>query len=527
MNRRLAIIVVAFTLMLALLACGGGGAGKTQTPEPTAVPKASATVAAQPTQAPPEATRTLPPKPTQLPKPTKAAKPTLTPGTAAAGIRQWAISASASSEYGDPNWAAKQATGKPDTPMCGDHDTAWASASSDGEEWIELSYDAPVMPTEVNIIQSFNPSQIVKVELIDMVSEYHEIYSAQPAAVDECPYRLSIPVDADYQVAGLRITIDQSVLGVGWNEIDAVQLVGVPDRPVIPEPTTNATFEWRAGGSGDAADSIFTTLHGMDASDGKLYVADEMNGVYAFDLEGNLEGQIAPGEVGYVVDVKADSWGSIFVADAGLHQVSAFDEDGEFYMVFGGVGIADGEFGSDSPAALAIGPVDGNVYVLDVNQDADGKDIVRVQVFTSDTGDFISSFLIEEDFGATAMDFGPDDNLYILGRAGYILKLSPESGEVLDRLGEEAIGDSYTLGLSIDGEGNFYVTTQVPAGAVKLDADGNLLETFGIEATSTDEGWPEGEFMFPAGIAVTKDGSLVFIGDTSGDYTFITAFKYP
>jgi streptogramin lyase len=125
------------------------------------------------------------------------------------------------------------------------------------------------------------------------------------------------------------------------------------------------------------------------------------------------------------------------------------------------------------------------------------------------------------------MDFGPDGNLYILGRAGYILKISPERGGVLDRLGEEAIGGSYTLGLTIDDSGNLYVTTQVPAGAVKLDADGNVLETFGVEAASTSEGWPEGEFMFPLGIAVAQDGSMIFIGDTAGSFSYITAFKYP
>jgi hypothetical protein len=143
-------------------------------------------------------------------------------------IRQWAISAVASSEYGASDWSAMQATGAPDTPECGDQVTAWASATADTEEWIELTYATSVHPTQVNIFQTYYPNQVVRVELVDGFSEYHVVYTGEPKPMDECPYTLSIPVkDADYAVAGIRITIDQSQLS-NWNEIDAVELVGMP-----------------------------------------------------------------------------------------------------------------------------------------------------------------------------------------------------------------------------------------------------------------------------------------------------------
>jgi hypothetical protein len=143
-------------------------------------------------------------------------------------VSQWATGAAASSEYGNPSWAAIQATGAPDTAECGDSATAWASLSSDTEEWIELTYDTPVYATAINIYQSYNPDQVVKVELIDLTAGYHAVYTGRPEQTDECPYVLSIPVEqTDYSVAGVRITIDQSQLGLGWNEIDAVELVGV------------------------------------------------------------------------------------------------------------------------------------------------------------------------------------------------------------------------------------------------------------------------------------------------------------
>lgn len=146
-------------------------------------------------------------------------------------IAQWATGAAASSEWGSESWTAQQATGAPNTEECGDYGSAWASSGADTEEWIELTYDTPVYVTEINIYQTYNPDQVVKVELIGSTAGYHEVYRGVPEAVDECPYVLSIPVDgADYLAAGLRITIDQSVLGLGWNEIDAVELIGLAEE---------------------------------------------------------------------------------------------------------------------------------------------------------------------------------------------------------------------------------------------------------------------------------------------------------
>jgi len=149
---------------------------------------------------------------------------------------QWASTATASSEYGDPNWSAAQATGAPDVPECGDYASAWAAEGYDTIEWIELTYDAPVLPTEVNIFQTYNPNQVTKVELRDLEGNYHTIYTGFPAdESDTCPFLLHIPVEGvDKQVDGVKITIDQSVLET-WNEIDAVELVGVPEHPIMDE----------------------------------------------------------------------------------------------------------------------------------------------------------------------------------------------------------------------------------------------------------------------------------------------------
>jgi len=143
-------------------------------------------------------------------------------------IRQWAAAAESSSEYAQPEWAAIQATGAPDTRRCGDYQTAWASASSDSIVWLEVKFALPVYVTAVNIIQSFNPDQVIKAELVDPFDRLVEIYSQAPNQVDQpCPYTLPISVEkTSARYDRVRITLDQSVLGLGWNQIDAVELVG-------------------------------------------------------------------------------------------------------------------------------------------------------------------------------------------------------------------------------------------------------------------------------------------------------------
>lgn len=156
-------------------------------------------------------------------------QPTTAPTVAAGLVAQWAVEAAASSEHGDPQWAARQATGEPNTSTCGDNTSAWAAAFADTDgEWLELSYTQPVFPTEVRIYETYHPGGIVRVELISTVSEYITIWEGQPRAVEECPRVFSIPVsDVETPITGLRITLDQSVIG-DWSEIDAVQLLGRP-----------------------------------------------------------------------------------------------------------------------------------------------------------------------------------------------------------------------------------------------------------------------------------------------------------
>jgi hypothetical protein len=143
-------------------------------------------------------------------------------------IQQWASSAIAESEYTPTDWSASRATGAPDVEECGDDVNAWASASSTGQDSIELTYDIPVSPTEINIYQSYSPSQIVEVDIVDLNGEAWIAWSGEPKLVNTCPDLMSIQIELDEPLYINRVVIyiDQSVLQTSYNEIDAVELIG-------------------------------------------------------------------------------------------------------------------------------------------------------------------------------------------------------------------------------------------------------------------------------------------------------------
>ena len=143
-------------------------------------------------------------------------------------LSQWAVAASASSQYGSDAYSANQATGEPDTPECGDIRTAWASANSSGIDWLRVEYETPVIPVRIAIYETYNPGAIVKVETVNENGEATTVYQAEAAPVEDCPRVLEVQALGTFEaVNAVVISLDQSN-HTGWDEIDAVELVGIP-----------------------------------------------------------------------------------------------------------------------------------------------------------------------------------------------------------------------------------------------------------------------------------------------------------
>jgi len=148
---------------------------------------------------------------------------------------QWAITADASSTYAGENaskeaaWSPYKMVGKPDVETFGDNGNAWASKDADrGIEWVKLTFPKTVNATEIRIRQTYGPGAIIKIELIDDKGSSHTVWEG----VDKTKYEpnkikyFAATFDkTDYKTKVVKITLATNSVP-GWNEIDAVQLVG-------------------------------------------------------------------------------------------------------------------------------------------------------------------------------------------------------------------------------------------------------------------------------------------------------------
>lgn len=332
--------------------------------------------------------------------------------------------------------------------------------------------------------------------------------------------------------SSVTVSAPSTAVGGLTDGTDADETGGV--TPVFPVP---AGFAWRIGGEGmsGAADGQFAALSGMDVGPGDiLYVADNIHGIYSVYPDGGLlTDVITHPDMNNAADVHVDYNGLVYVAAWGNSEVFVFAPTVDGYdlvLRFGEEGNGPGQFAFFSPQALTV-DYDGNIYVLDDNEDDAGEEMVRIQVFSPE-GEYLREFPIVEDFfAASDIEFGsgPDanGNLYVLGFiGGYILQLNLETGEVQARLAEDALSFAGPQRFVKEGD-YFYVSTWTPSGVMKLDADGNLVSQFGVEVEldASHLAWPEGGFVQPIGVA--SDGTMVYANDTNGVSTYITGFEMP
>jgi len=142
---------------------------------------------------------------------------------------QWAIQATASSTYNDAQgtdgWSANQATGAPNVDKYGDDGKAWTSKTPDsGIEWLDLKYPKPVHATEVRVRESCGSGAVVKVEVFDEQGQAHAVWQGNDPTKDLNYLMVKFDKTA-FKTDRVKITLATNVVS-GWNEIDAVQLVG-------------------------------------------------------------------------------------------------------------------------------------------------------------------------------------------------------------------------------------------------------------------------------------------------------------
>jgi hypothetical protein len=131
------------------------------------------------------------------------------------------------------DWSPGQATGPPDSAGGGDRVTAWASATSDGqEEWLLLEYPEAVVPAAVHVYETCSTGALTRVTAFTETDEEVEAWSgSDPSPRGEKLARSEVPLKTSFPTRKIRLTFD-SARFPGWNEVDAVALVGADGRPL-------------------------------------------------------------------------------------------------------------------------------------------------------------------------------------------------------------------------------------------------------------------------------------------------------
>jgi hypothetical protein len=140
-----------------------------------------------------------------------------------------ALGASRTSLSAAPRWSAQCATGPPDAEPDRDDPRAWAPAAPDmGLQWLELGYDPPLAASAVRIFEVCVPGAVVAVTALDEHGAHHELWAGTDSSSATGVLELAFG-PTTFRVRTLRLTLDTD-RRPGWNEIDAVELIGPSGR---------------------------------------------------------------------------------------------------------------------------------------------------------------------------------------------------------------------------------------------------------------------------------------------------------
>jgi hypothetical protein len=149
-------------------------------------------------------------------------------------------------------WGPEQAVGSPDTFVSGDQNTAWASLSQDGgEEWLRLEFAKGVSIAEIRVRQNIGHGAIIKVTaFLDNGQEVglwegEETAKVTIGGIAESLFKVGaglFTARESIQSKVIKIYLDTRRVP-GWNEIDAVELIGEDgSRQWAIQATASSTY---------------------------------------------------------------------------------------------------------------------------------------------------------------------------------------------------------------------------------------------------------------------------------------------
>ncbi len=155
-----------------------------------------------------------------------------------------------------PGWSARQATGQPDADPSRDDPKAWAPRSGEmGRQWLQLGYASPTVAQAVRIFEVNTRGCVVEVQVRGTGGGWTTVWSGN-AETPSGPLVISFP-RTTFAVRSVRILLDTD-RRPGWDEIDAVELLGPGGGQWATRATASSSYGSRAGNAlqGAAGDEV-------------------------------------------------------------------------------------------------------------------------------------------------------------------------------------------------------------------------------------------------------------------------------
>lgn len=128
----------------------------------------------------------------------------------------------------NPSWSIDQILGKPDTVGFGDIGTAWASSTQDGrEEWVVVEFPRTVAADQIKVYENHCPGAVARIYSVDMTGKETLVWRGKDPLRDRqlAGGVANIKFADQPKTRRFRIVLDSAKVA-GWNEIDAVELLG-------------------------------------------------------------------------------------------------------------------------------------------------------------------------------------------------------------------------------------------------------------------------------------------------------------
>jgi len=339
----------------------------------------------------------------------------------------------------------------------------------------------------------------------------------------------------------LIVGFDYTITGHAYKCLDCPEVIIVNVSTFSGNGSTGST-------NGQGVVAKFNKPQGIAVdSSGNVYVADYNNHmIRKIDPSGNVttlagstssgstNGQGASAKFKFPIDVAADSFGNVYVADKGNHLIRRIDSSGNVTTLAGSVG-SGGLTNGQGTAAKFSSPygvevdLSGNIFVADHNNHQIRKIDPAGNVSTfagSGTAGFANGQGTNAKFNkpiGLALDIL--GNLFVADANNNRIRMVDPSGNVTTLAGTGSSGSSNGLGteatfnypryLAVDSFGNLYH----PGSNLirKIDSLGNVTTLAGTGSQGSDNGLGnEATFNAPTGVAIDQFGNL-YVSDDSNN----------